>query len=294
LRPGQTFVDVGAHVGYFSVLASKQVGPTGTVIAVEPERRNVDLLRRNLARNGCTNAGVVPFAAHSTDRLMSLALDEENRGAHRLVPLGEAATSVRCVRLDDFLPEHVDVIKVDVQGYDHDAIAGMERTLAANPRIRLIAELSFGELERRHLRPELVLAGYEERGFTISVFDDFGRVRRVTVAELLGRARTLEVSVILERPREPSFSARDLSARPQVAAGLEVNEVPDGLIVYEPARDRVHQLNATAAAVFDLCTGERTVTEIAALVQEAYELADPPIDDVCACLDRLGAEGLVS
>lgn len=276
------------------MLASKQVGATGTVIAVEPEPRNLDLLHRNLARNGCANALVIPFAAYSSDASMSLALDEENRGAHRLVPLGEAATTVRCVRLDDVLPEHVDVIKLDVQGYDHDAIAGLERTLAANPQITVITELSLGELERRDVRPELVLAGYEELGFTISVFDGFGRVQRVSVAEVLGKPRTLDFSLILERRPEPSFSARDLSARPQAAAGLEVNEVPDGLIVYEPARDRVHQLNATAAAVFDLCTGERSVMKIAELVQEAYDLADPPIDDVWACLDRLGDEGLVS
>jgi FkbM family methyltransferase len=294
LRPGQTFVDVGAHVGYFSVLASKQVGTAGTVIAVEPEARNLDLLCRNLARNGCANALVVPFAAHSAEGAMSLALDEDNRGAHRLVALGETATTVRCVRLDDVLPEDVDVIKIDVQGYDHDVIAGLERTLAGNPQATVIAELSLGELERRDLRPEVVLAGYEELGFTLSVFDDFGRVRRVTVAEVLARPRTLDFLVILERPPEPPFSARDPRTRPEIAAGLEVNEVRDGLIVSEPARGRVHQLNETAAVVFDLCTGERTVAEIAALVQEVYELADQPMDDVWACLDRLGDEGLVT
>lgn len=59
LLPGQTFVDVGAHLGYFSVLAARRVGPTGSVIAVEPEPRNLRLLRQNLARNGCTNAAVL-------------------------------------------------------------------------------------------------------------------------------------------------------------------------------------------------------------------------------------------
>ena len=294
LRPGQTFVDVGAHVGYFSVLASKQVGATGTVIAVEPEARNLDLLHRNLARNGCANALVVPFAAHSANGMASLVLDEENRGAHRLVPLGRATTSVPCVRLDDLLPEHVDMIKIDAQGYDHEVIAGLDSTLAANPHVTVIAELSLGELKRRDLRPELVLAGYEEQGFTISVFDERGRVRRASVQEVLATPLGMDFSLILERRPEPPFSARDLNARPRIVLGLEVNEVRDGLIIFEPGRNRVHQLNETAAFVFDLCAGERTVAEITAVVKEAYELADPPTADVWACLERLGDEGLVT
>jgi predicted O-methyltransferase YrrM len=59
LTAGQTFVDVGAHVGYFSVLAARRVGPAGSVIAIEPELRNLELLRRNLERNDCTNAVVL-------------------------------------------------------------------------------------------------------------------------------------------------------------------------------------------------------------------------------------------
>ena len=294
LRAGQTFVDVGAHVGYFTVLASKSVGPTGTVIAIEPEARNRDLLHRNLVRNGCTNAMVVPFAAHSAGGSMSLALDEGNRGAHRLVPPGQAATTVPCVRLDDLLPHVVDVIKIDAQGYDHDVIAGLEVTLAANPHAVVLAELSVYELRRRDVKPELVLAGYEELGFRLSVFDQRGRVYRVSAERVLERPLGVDFSLVLEREATPSFSVRDAHARPRIAEGLEVNEVRDGLIIFEPDRNRVHQLNETAAVVFDLCKGERTVGEIAALVQEVYELADPPTADVWICLEQLGGQGLVT
>ena len=292
LGRGQTFVDVGAHVGYFSVLAAKRVGPTGTVIAVEPEARNLDLLHRNLARNGCSNAVVLPFAAHSVNGQMSLALEEENRGAHHLVPLGEAATTVRCVRLDDVLPTTVDVVKIDAQGYDHEILAGLEQTLAANPGMIVIAELSHGELGRRGVDVASVLAGYEALGLTISIFDGRGRVRRVAAEDVLVRESPPDLSLILERA--PSFSALGPSARPRIADQLEVNEVSDGLIVFQPSRNRVHQLNQTAAVVLDLCTGERTVAEIASLLQQTYELPHTPTDQVVECLERLASEGLVS
>ena len=81
--------------------------------------------------------------------------------------------------------------------------------------------------------------------------------------------------------------------RPSVVDGLELNEVKDGLIVYEPERDRVHYLNATAAVVFTLCDGTHDVTGIAELVGTAYGLDEPPVAEVEECLDQLRAEGLL-
>lgn len=240
LRPGQTFIDVGAHVGYFSVLAAKRIGSTGSVVAVEPEARNLRLLRRNLQRNGCTNATVVPFAAHSVPGWMSLELDEENRGGHHLVPLGEAETRVRCVRLDDVLPARVDLVKIDAQGYDHEIIAGLERTLTTNPQATVIAELSLTELARRGVQPEVVLDRYTALGLTISTCDTYGRLRRASSASVIEAARagrlTAEISLVLQRP--PSFPAAERC--PAKADGLEVSEAQDGLLVVDPTLGRTH------------------------------------------------------
>ena len=82
-------------------------------------------------------------------------------------------------------------------------------------------------------------------------------------------------------------------SRPKRAGGLETHEVEDGLIVYHTATDRVHYLNPTAAVVFELCTGEHSDAEIAALVGEAWELAAPPRDEVLECLAHLREEGVV-
>jgi FkbM family methyltransferase len=307
LRPGMTFVDVGAHVGYFSVLAARSVGASGTVIAIEPEPRNLDLLRINLARNDCANAFVLPVAAHSEPGSMSLALDEQNRGGHRLVPLGEAATIVRCVRLDDVLPAKVDVVKIDAQGYDHEVVAGLTGTLAANPQLIVIAELSLSELGRLSIDPGLVLSQYKELGLTISTFEDSGGVRRTSAKQILSDCRAgrfpSDFSLILQRPHAPS-AAREGSRRPRAArdgrhcptatASLQVTEREDGLIVSEAGQGRTHHLNETAALVFELCTGKNTIERIVEVVQQAYELAEPPSDDVKECLDHLRSEGLVA
>jgi hypothetical protein len=81
--------------------------------------------------------------------------------------------------------------------------------------------------------------------------------------------------------------------RPSVVDGLDVNEVKDGLIVYEPKRDFVHYLNATAAVVFTLCDGTQRSAEISARVAQAYGLDELPSREVEACLEQLRKQGLV-
>ena len=202
LLAGQTFVDIGAHVGYFSVLASKRVGPTGRVIAFEPEARNRDLLERNLWRNGCDNAVVMPYACSDRREDLSLVLDEENRGAHHLAPPGQGDVPVRCVRPDDVLSGTVDVVKIDAQGYDHEVVVGLRRTWTACPDLELLVELSLGELGRRGIDPAAVLAGYEELGFELAMFDAGGHlpVMPAEAVDAVSRLRALaDVTVILRR-----------------------------------------------------------------------------------------------
>ena len=75
---------------------------------------------------------------------------------------------------------------------------------------------------------------------------------------------------------------------------LEINEVPDGYIIYQSARDRVHYLNKTAAVVFELCNGKLDAQAIVGRVVQAFELGgSSEHDEIMACLDSLIKEGLV-
>jgi hypothetical protein len=83
------------------------------------------------------------------------------------------------------------------------------------------------------------------------------------------------------------------SARPSVVEGLAVEEVRDGLTVFDPATDRVHYLNATAAIVFSLCDGMHTASEIASVVAQSFELHEPPGAEIEDCLSMLRSERLL-
>ncbi|MDX6688712.1 MAG: hypothetical protein QOG15_169 [Solirubrobacteraceae bacterium] len=80
---------------------------------------------------------------------------------------------------------------------------------------------------------------------------------------------------------------------PDKADDIEISEVEDGYVIYHPSRDRVHHLNHTAVLVLELCTGSNEAQQISLLLQEAYELAAPPQDEIAACLERLRGEGLI-
>jgi len=81
---GATFVDVGANIGYYSIVASPLVGITGRVFAFEPERDNFSLLEKNIQLNQLTNITAVAAALSDTDSDAELFLNEENRGDHQI------------------------------------------------------------------------------------------------------------------------------------------------------------------------------------------------------------------
>jgi hypothetical protein len=81
--------------------------------------------------------------------------------------------------------------------------------------------------------------------------------------------------------------------RPRGADGVETDATPDGYIVYQPDRGRVHHLNQTAAILFALCTGENRVAEMPDLLRVAFNLTSPPTAETRACLEQFVAESLI-
>lgn len=80
---------------------------------------------------------------------------------------------------------------------------------------------------------------------------------------------------------------------PTQAENLEINEVADGYIVYQPDRERVHYLNHTAALVLTFCNGQNRAEEIPDILRAAYDLPRAPAEEVQDCLAKLTEEGLI-
>jgi FkbM family methyltransferase len=127
-RAGDRVVDVGAHVGYFTVLASKLVGEKGQVLAFEPERDNFELLKANCVLNGCRNVRLEQAGLLDRHGQASLALCLDNSGDHRFGPtMDRRARMVEIIRFDDWwrMGGQIDFLKIDVQGCEVAALRGM-------------------------------------------------------------------------------------------------------------------------------------------------------------------------
>ena len=131
LRPGATFIDIGAHVGYYTIKASAVVGRGGTVIAIEADAENRAALTYNVVAHRCRNVHIMAGAAWEDTRPVVLRRSAVNTGDHRIRVDG-AGPVVPGVALDEALPEDlpITVIKSDLQGVDHVALRGLRRTLA--------------------------------------------------------------------------------------------------------------------------------------------------------------------
>jgi hypothetical protein len=79
----------------------------------------------------------------------------------------------------------------------------------------------------------------------------------------------------------------------QGTGGFELNPAPDGYVIYQAARERVHFLNPTAAIVFELCLAGKSTREVEDVLQEAFGLAERPTESVRDCIRSLLEEGLI-
>ena len=192
LRGGMTVLDVGAHVGQYTLLASGIVGPAGRVIAFEPHPVLGPVLRRNVSRAGCPNVTVLPVALGRAPGPGTLVLHPpDNFGGSSLRPDDASAqherATVEVTTLDEALDRlgspPVHLAKIDVEGAELDVIDGARGTLAANPGIVLIVEfLRANPLRFGHTVEDLE-ARLRELGFQLFTLTPGGLRRYAPVGE---------------------------------------------------------------------------------------------------------------
>ena len=135
LRPGMGVLDLGANIGYFSLLAASLVGVTGFVQSWEPSTLNVRALCASRTVNGFDNIEVVQAAAAEKNGLLQYFRSSINGSVAGVEHTGPedlfTAETVMGLRVDDFIsPEvHINFIKIDVEGYEFKALQGARKTI---------------------------------------------------------------------------------------------------------------------------------------------------------------------
>ncbi len=143
-QPGTTVLDIGAHIGTFTLTLSKIVGENGCVYAFEPQKKIYRELRKNCELNGVKNALCYRLAIG--DRQQMIEMDKEtlphNEGG---TSIGRGGDAVEMRTIDSFQLTHVSFIKIDVEGSEQQVLDGMIDTIQKNKPV-IVLELQGGHL----------------------------------------------------------------------------------------------------------------------------------------------------
>jgi FkbM family methyltransferase len=184
IKPGMTALDIGANVGFFTLMMARLAGDSGRVHAFEPSRTTLEKLRRNIEENAFQNITILEVAL--SDRVEERALhhDEDpsqNRFGQVVSPAGEE--KVACRPLDAELGPGAtfDFVKIDVEGAELLVFRGAEKLLAANPHAPILCEFndanarslgfSIAELARFFLDRDYRLFHYDAKTSTLHLID---------------------------------------------------------------------------------------------------------------------------
>jgi FkbM family methyltransferase len=182
LREGQTFIDVGAYVGVYSLLASRLVGRRGKVYAFEPDAAAREFCQRNLKMNKVFNVDLMRFAISNRTGPKVMSYLPCSSGSQILedVPSSEAmnvqgkSLTIEATSLDDFCAKTLlipDMVKVDVEGHEVEVIEGGMRTFRSS-KTTLILEVHNRILRDRGIDPAAFIHQIESlRGTQASHLD---------------------------------------------------------------------------------------------------------------------------
>jgi FkbM family methyltransferase len=205
IHSGDVALDIGANVGYYSLLMSNGVGASGRVYAFEPDARNFDLLRRNT--KNLSNHNVLPMRVAVGARVgeANLLLSDENLGDHRVEGSNRTGSldarqviKVDLTTVDEALSSEereVNIVKMDVEGYEPAVLRGMRRTISRSTRLTLISEFWPRGMVAAGFQPRDFLEELDSQGFRVREIDP---VRR-SIMEL-------EATVLLRRLTKRGFT----------------------------------------------------------------------------------------
>ena len=195
LQPGTSFVDLGANIGYYTLLASFLVGSKGRVYAFEPDARNFEYLTGNVAMNGLENVQACRKAALDGD--FRAAFRADRFGAEGWVSVSmdaQAESGVETTSLDQFFSSlgwpALHLVKMDIEGSEVRAMRGMKQVVAHNPGVSLVVEFNPSALARAGSSREEFIAALQSLGFSVGYLVE-ENLKRFDIAQGFPKSRAV-------------------------------------------------------------------------------------------------------
>lgn len=171
IKKGNIVIDIGAHMGYYTLLFARTVGENGHVYSFEPDPRNFDLLKKNVEINGYKNVTLIQKAVSNKTGRGKLYLGEYS-GGNRIFDTHDDRKSIEIetIRLDDYFENNsrkIDFLKMDAEGTEIDIIEGMNLLLQKSQNIRIMCEFYPTLIKKFGREPEEYLKSLNNQGFKL-------------------------------------------------------------------------------------------------------------------------------
>lgn len=178
IKPGDVVIDVGANIGYHTLLFAKLVGLTGKVYAFEPHPETFALLKKNVEVNKYTNVIIEQKAITNKSETVKLYADAEGRNTDNSILKTNRTTDkyieVPAISLDEYFQKipTVNFIKMDIEGGEYQALQGMQKLLPQNKNIKMITEFTPVHLEQQNIDPKEFIALLKQCQFELLNIDE--------------------------------------------------------------------------------------------------------------------------
>ena len=192
IHSGDVVLDIGAHIGYYTLQFANLVGSTGKVYAFEPEPKNFELLKKNVQINKHDNVVLIQKIVSDKDGIVEFFISKFDSIGNKLFKSNEAGSSIKIesTTLDEYfkdLKKKIDFIKMDIQGGEGKAILGMKNLLKENKNLKIIQEWWPDALKQNNTNPEDHLKFLQHIGYKIYEID--GTIKKdilpITIEQLL-------------------------------------------------------------------------------------------------------------
>lgn len=170
VKEGDFVVDVGANIGFYTLILAKLVGDEGKVFAFEPHPMNVSLLKKNIKANNYENVIVIERAISNEKKNMKLYIDNQSIACSSLVCLTDSHDTniiVEVNTLDNYFKYmKINFMKIDVEGFEGHVIEGSKKIIKNN-NVKIMTEICPPALEGSGFGQENYLKLLKEQGFNL-------------------------------------------------------------------------------------------------------------------------------
>lgn len=176
LQRDMIVVDIGAHIGYYTLIAARLVGKNGKVYAFEPNPDNFTLLKKNVKENNYKNVCLINKAISNKEGFLKLFINPESSGSGSIYEKdnNKNCINIKATTLDNSLKniKKIDIIKIDIEGAEILALEGMNNIIERNKDIKLIIEFNKEGIRKLGHEPIDFINKLKKFNFKIKVINE--------------------------------------------------------------------------------------------------------------------------